>query len=700
MRYLSPRLSAWVSTAAVAALLCGSTFSAFAQDQGNSSDANGKVFLPLVSSSAQNTVAAESNQPFAGRTDQLIVRLQAGLQAAGLDRAGQVANLSAAAGLPLEFVREMSGDAIVLRLPRWMNAADASEIANRLNGVTDVAFAEPDMIMQPLATPNDPNYPQQWHYFSPTSGSYGANLPGAWDITTGSPSVVVAVIDTGILNHADLAGVTVPGYDFISDAQIGNDGNGRDSDPSDPGDWITSAESTGTFFSGCPVRNSSWHGSHVAGTIAGKSNNSLGVAGINWQSKVLPVRVLGKCGGYSSDIVDGIRWAAGIAVAGVPANANPAKVINMSLGGSGICSSSSSYQLAINDALSRGTVVAVAAGNSNADAAAYSPASCAGVITIASTGRSGNRAYYSNYGASVEIAAPGGDTSTGSTNGVLSTLNTGTTSPVADTYAYYQGTSMATPHVAGIVSLMFSVNPNLTPAQVTSLLQSTVTAFPAGSTCTTAICGPGIINAAAAVAAAQSAGATPPTAFAKSSPANAASVAGSSATLSWAASSGAASYDYCIDTTNDNLCGGSWISTGTGRSASVSGLVAGTSYFWQVRATNGYGTTEANSGTWWSFAVSSAPVPGAFNKTSPGNGATGVRSPATFKWGASSGATSYEICIGTAIGVCTWQNVGNVTQVKISNLAARTKYFWHVRSNNAGGQTQSNAGTWWSFTTR
>src|SRR5262249_18704579 len=140
-------------------------------------------------------------------------------------------------------------------------------------------------------------------------------------------------------NHPDLAGRYVGGYDFITNAQVANDGqfttatNDRDPDPSDPGDWITAAESASDFFAGCPIANSSWHGTHVAGTIGAASGNGTGVAGINWVSKILPARVLGKCGGYLSDIADAIQWSAGLSVPGVPNNPNPARVLNLSLGG-------------------------------------------------------------------------------------------------------------------------------------------------------------------------------------------------------------------------------------------------------------------------------------------------------------------------------------------------------------------------------
>jgi serine protease len=238
----------------------------------------------------------------------------------------------------------------------------------------------------------------------------------------------------------------------------------------------------------------------VSGTIAARTNNSLGVAGVAFNARIVPARVLGKCGGFTSDIADAIVWTSGGTVSGVPANANPAKVLSISLGGSGACDTTT--QNAINSARSRGANVVVAAGNSNANSANFTPANCSGVVTVAAVGRNGGKASYSNFGATVEVAAPGGS---GGVNSVLSTLNAGSTSPGADSYALYNGTSMATPHVSGVVALMLSVKPTLTPDQVTSILQSTARAFPA--TCSQ--CGAGIVNASAAVDAAIG-GTTPP----------------------------------------------------------------------------------------------------------------------------------------------------------------------------------------------
>jgi len=426
-------------------------------------------------------------------TDRLIVKYRDGASAsAAMDRAQELANRS---GVQLRLLRDTAQGAKVVKMDQRLALKDARRLARALAAADpDIEYAEPDQILQAQLTPNDTSYASQWHYYEATAG---LNLPPAWDKSTGA-GVVVAVVDTGYRPHADLAANLVAGYDMIADTATANDGGGRDADPSDPGDWVAANECGYTH----PAQNSSWHGTHVAGTIAAVTNNANGVAGVAFGAKVQPVRVLGKCGGYTSDIADGIIWASGGTVSGVPANATPARVINMSLGGSGACSSTT--QNAINSARSRGTVVVVAAGNSNANASNFNPANCAGVITVAAVGRTGARAYYSNYGAVVDVAAPGGDMSTGTANGVYSTLNAGTTTPGADSYAYYQGTSMATPHVAGAVALMLAANPALTPDDVETRLKASTRPFP--GTCSQ--CGTGIVDANAAVDAAT--GGTPP----------------------------------------------------------------------------------------------------------------------------------------------------------------------------------------------
>jgi len=439
-------------------------------------------------------------------TDQLVVKLRDPAAAMVLS-ARSVDTLSATAGVTLRHHRRMSGNAQVMKLPRNMTAAEVEVIARRLRADPNVEYAEPDYRAYPMLTPNDTQYASQWA-LKPSSAEVGsANVEGAWDITQGSATVTAAVIDTGLVAHADIdsnildgSGRVVAGYDFIGTIAIANDGDGRDANPSDPGDAVAANE-CGLGF---PAENSSWHGTHVAGIIGANGDNGMGVAGINWNSKILPVRVLGKCGGFSSDIADGMRWAAGLAVTGVPVNANPAKVLNLSLGGTCStppCTCPATYQTAIDDVAAANVVVVVAAGNSNADVVNFRPANCTGVITVAAVNRAGNRASYSNFGSLVEIAAPGGDTGTG--NGILSTLNTGLTAPVAspggDTYVSYMGTSMATPHVVGVASLMLSLRPNMKPARTLAFLQQTARAFPGGSSCNTSLCGAGILDATAAV---------------------------------------------------------------------------------------------------------------------------------------------------------------------------------------------------------
>lgn len=488
------------------------------------------ALVPMVAmqswASGRDLPARRGSADESGFTDQIIVKLRdkQASSAAGLSTS-KVSGMSVSAGVTLAHHRAMSGGAQVLKLPVRMSLVEVEAIARRLSADPQVEYAEPDRIMRPLLTPNDPRYTDlsQWHYYSNTTqGSYpatagGANLPGAWDITTGSTSIIVAVIDTGLVPHADIdsniadsSGRVVPGYDFISDTFVANDGGGRDNDPSDPGDWSLANE----CMVGSPVELSSWHGTHVAGIIGAQGNNGAGVAGINWASKILPVRVIGKCGGYTSDVVDGMRWAAGLSVSGVPANANPAKVLNLSLGDDATCSISE--QTAIDAIVAAGVTVVVAAGNDNVNLATTpaTPASCNNVITVAAIDRSGARASYSNFGAVVKIAAPGGDGIT--TDQVLSTLNSGDTTPNAspggDSYEFYRGTSMAAPHVTGVVSLMLSLRPNMTPARVLYFLQDNARTFPVGtiSDCTTATCGAGILNAAEVLQAVENI--SPPTA--------------------------------------------------------------------------------------------------------------------------------------------------------------------------------------------
>ena len=252
----------------------------------------------------------------------------------------------------------------------------------------------------------------QWYLRAPAGELQSAvNAEAAWDLATGSAGVVVAVIDTGVLaDHLDLAGQVLPGYDMVSDVPSANDGNGRDADASDPGDWITAAEDSAPNgdFHNCGVDSSSWHGTKIAGIIGAAANNGLGMAGTAWGVKILPVRVLGKCGGYDSDIQAGMRWAAGLNVPGVPANPNPARIVNLSLGGSGDCNASTGYPAVIAELQAAGTAVVAAAGNS-AGHAVELPANCPGVIAVAGLRHVGSKVGFSDLGAAIAISAPAGN---------------------------------------------------------------------------------------------------------------------------------------------------------------------------------------------------------------------------------------------------------------------------------------------------
>lgn len=382
-----------------------------------------------------------------------------------------------AAPLALRHERRMAVGAEVITTSRKLDRVEAESLMRQIAANPNVEYVEVDKLNKLVMTPNDTMFSQQWGY---GTGAGGIRATEAWDTTSGA-GTVVAVLDTGIASHSDLNANILPGYDFIADTSVAGDGNGRDPDASDPGDYY------GGYAS-------SWHGTHVAGTVAAVTNNGKGVAGTAYGAKVVPVRVLGRGGGYDSDIADAVVWASGGSVSGVPANANPAEAINLSLGGSGSCGSA--MQSAINGAVGRGSTIVIAAGNSNANTSGFSPANCNNVIAVGSITSTGARSSFSNYGAIVDIAAPGSN--------IQSTLNSGQQGPGAESYASYSGTSMAAPHVAGVVALIQSVsNPARTPAQVEALIKSTARAFP--STPSQPI-GAGIVNAKAAVDAAAGGG--------------------------------------------------------------------------------------------------------------------------------------------------------------------------------------------------
>jgi serine protease len=393
---------------------------------------------------------------------------------------------------------EKRQDALILTLPKASNqfaAEPLQAVADRMaRSNPEVEYAEAERIVQVEQEGiNDPLYQRQWDLFE---DKVAIGAPAAWGGSTGR-GVVVAVVDTGIRPHPDLIKKTLPGYNFVSKRDLEE---GRKPDGTDPGDWCAEKN-----------RSSSWHGTHVAGTIAAETNNGLGIAGIARDAKILPVRVLGHCGGSTIDIADGILWAAGLPVGdGSPLNPNPARVINMSLGGQGDCGPR--YADVIGQARAKGVSIVVAAGNSNGEVAGFTPANCEGVITVAATNRTGARARYSNFGSLVKIAAPGGETQPTAENGILSTLNAGKQEPAEDVYAYYQGTSMAAPHVAGIVALAAQLRPAISPDEVLQLLQKTAQPFPsaAENPCKAGVCGVGIASAAAVVEALNPRSATNP----------------------------------------------------------------------------------------------------------------------------------------------------------------------------------------------
>jgi serine protease len=557
---------------------------------------------------------------------QLIVKYRDGSSAVVSAASAQahVAVLGKRAGVALNYKRAMSGGAHVLSLSRAMTMAEARDVAKRISADPAVLYAEPDAIRRVTLVPfvpNDPGYSgfnftdgsseAQWHLFDPTQDYIykvaggtahspvkpigGANLPGAWNVSMGA-GIVVGVVDTGVVDHADLSAnlvggsAALSGYDFISSGSnpssvaasqtpnwTANDGDGRDPDPTDPGDWVLAGECGATGTADGAVANSSWHGTHVSGTIAAVTNNGLGVAGVAPLAKVRIGRALGRCGGLTSDIVDAIRWVAGLpadrtgaswASMGIPTNTSPAKVINLSLSG-GITGDPLTDACSITEqntvnALRAAHVLLVAAAGNDMSPQIGSPANCPGVIAVTAHTLEGDNADYANVGSgqridpsvpatptavtgnSVTISAPGGGCGTliaapvCANQYVWSTVNKSTTNLTAvdagDGYGGYTGTSMAAPHVSGVVALLLSIQPSLSPDTVTRLLTASARHFVSGycadpqavlDTGISQPCGAGMLDASAAVSLLQ---ASVPTAVASTTPANLAA-AGSTVNL-------------------------------------------------------------------------------------------------------------------------------------------------------------------------
>jgi serine protease len=430
----------------------------------------------------------------------------------------------------------VGGSSQHLDFGRLLSGDEAERMAAKVRARPEIAWVVPNVREQrlQLVAPNDTyfgasgTYPQgQWWLRAVSGSSMNAvadrhrGVPGvqtAWSRSLGSPNSVVAVLDTGITDHPDLNIHVLPGYDFVSEVEHANDGDGRDADPSDPGDGLTEAEVQTTLFRGCGVSRSSWHGTVIAGMLAAVTNNATGSAGISWNGRVLPVRVAGKCGASVADIVAGMRWAAGIHQTGVPDNPNPARIVNISFGGSAPCNEA--YQEAIDELAARNVVVVAAAGNEHG--AVSRPASCARVVGVAALNRDGFKSTYSNFGAQIVVSTVGGDLMNGGAwgafgangslsladEGLLTLSNDGHQEPGNPTFTHVSGTSFATPLTAGVLGLMLSVNPNLTVQQMIAGVGASARPHvkstqigvcsndnPGRCLCTNATCGAGILDA-------------------------------------------------------------------------------------------------------------------------------------------------------------------------------------------------------------
>jgi serine protease len=463
------------------------------------------ALVPLGSAAAATGAAAPATQPVAeatgaalgtapgagagtaAATDRVVVKFRDG--AAPEDSRdvvyAQAAGRSGDAGL-VETTATADG-AQVVRTGGMLAGAELEALTTALEQDPAVEYAEPDLLATTTMVPNDPSYAAlQWSLWDDPAG---LGMPLAWDRATGAGQTI-AVVDTGITSHPDLDANVLPGYDFVSTAQNGRDGDGWDADPTDMGDYPDAVLCPNSPMS----PTSTWHGTHTAGIAAADANNGLGISGVAPDAKILPVRAVGACSqGYITDVAAGVRWAAGAPVAGAAANPNPATVINLSLGVPGECPAV--LQSAIGEALNRGIPVVVAAGNQGVDAAQSAPANCDGVIAVAATDVGGALAPYSNFG-SVTLAAPGGDPYAQ----ILSTGNAGAQTLGAPTYTERNGTSMAAPAVSGTVALLRELSPGLSAAALRDALTSTARQAPGG--CAPG-CGAGIVDPVSALVAVQ-----------------------------------------------------------------------------------------------------------------------------------------------------------------------------------------------------
>jgi serine protease len=475
-----------------------------------------RVLLWVLIAGAAVAAAAAERNPVAhparaharvGNLERLIVRLRAA--PAGAAAHARLASLATRSELSLESSRAISGDLHALRV-RLASGASLADTLARLRADPQVLYAELDQQRYPHAVPDDPLYPQQW-FLMPSSASTPSAIDAqtAWSTTTGSATLVIADIDTGVrFEHPDLlaaasGGRLLPGYCFISDAFIAGNGTCPGPDASDPGDWVSQADLAQSECSGNAVEVSSWHGTRVAGILGALSNNGTGIAGVTWSAQILPLRALGRCGGYDSDIIQALLWAGGIPVSGVANNTRPAKIINMSLGSSGSCPAA--WQDAIDQVIAKGVLVVASAGNEGGPVDA--PANCAGVVGVAGLRHAGTKVGYSSLGPEVALGAPAGNcVNTGAGQPCVYTLTTttnlGSQGPDVNDYTgeYYcdpstgstancqitglqyrtsnLGTSFSAPMVAGIAALMVTSNPQLNACQLSARLKESALPYP------------------------------------------------------------------------------------------------------------------------------------------------------------------------------------------------------------------------------
>ncbi len=610
------------------------------------------VVITWPAAVAQSTVkitakhAALSGFPASAEREEIVAKLIVKMR----DPSARLAQSQmAAAGVGVKSIRTMAADVLHVVLDAPLPFSEAKAVAARLANNPAIEYVEPDVSMRPFAVPNDPNFAtKQWNLFAPTttySGAVavpmgqpavpnvnapatgGANLPTAWDRTQGDASVIVAIIDTGIVNHPDLnnkglatLGTYAPngrflaGYDFISDDPLGlgvgfvaNDGDGRDNDPADPGDAVSAGERSNPLCNDNTPNQlnqdapSTWHGTHSAGVVAAETNNVAGgVAGIGWNIRIVPVRALGKCGGAMSDVADAIKWAAGVAVTTLPvpvpaASANPAKVILVGAGGKAGIACSVTLQSAVDAAINAGATVVAAAGNEGAFTLS-APANCSGVVAVTAHAINGENASYSNVNAAVALSAPGGGppatfgfggpTDAPAWDGyyVWSTTPSGTAGPATPPiYSGRFGTSTAAAHVAGVAALIKSITPNASVTQVRGALTTSTRAFPDLSSCApgrpyAGQCGSGMLDATRAL---QAAG--PP--FVVTAPRSITVTAGSTASFAIEAV-GVATYQWTRAGAN--------IAGATGPTYTTAATAAGdNNVSFAVVMTNSFGTTTS-----------------------------------------------------------------------------------------------------------